>query len=107
MSTEPDLFRGAAAYYVRYRVPYPTELIEALRQHTRPSGEGRLLDLGCGTGEIALPMSGFFREVWAVDLQSEMIELARLKAERLGAANVRWILGRAEDVEAPPASFEL
>src|SRR5207247_8702458 len=52
-------------------------------------------------------MSEFFREVWAVDVQAEMIEQARMKAEHLRVTNVRWMLGRAEDLEAPSAFFEL
>jgi len=107
MTAESHLFRDAADYYARYRVPYPGELFEAMRDQTRLSGEGRLLDLGCGTGEIALRMSRFFRDVWAVDVEPEMIAHGRAKAERLGVANVRWMVGRAEEVEAPPGSFEL
>jgi len=36
-----------------------------------------------------------------------MIQRARSKAARAGASNVRWIVGRAEDVDAPEDSFEL
>lgn len=107
MTAEWDLFRDTADYYARYRVPYPAELFEAMRLQTRLSGKGRLLDLGFGTGEITLPMSRFFREVRAVDVEPEMIAHGRAKAERLGIANVRWLVSRAEDVEAPPGFFEL
>jgi SAM-dependent methyltransferase len=103
----PDLFSGTARYYAQYRPPYPHELIEDLRVRAEISGEGCLLDLACGTGEVALAMCRFFREVWAVDQEPEMIEMAREKAERAGVANVKWMVGRAEDVEGPPASFEL
>lgn len=102
-----DLFAGTAEYYARYRVPYPQELIDDLRVRAGITGEGRLLDLACGTGGVALPMHSFFSEVWAVDQEPEMVEVGRQKAEKCGAANVVWTVGRAEDVVAEPGSFEL
>ncbi|MCL5103538.1 MAG: class I SAM-dependent methyltransferase [Armatimonadetes bacterium] len=102
-----DLFVGTAEYYAKYRLPYPQELIDDLRMRAEITGNGRLLDLGCGTGEVALAMHTFFSEVWAVDQEPEMIEVGRRKAEQCGAANVVWMIGRAEDVEVPPNSFEM
>jgi SAM-dependent methyltransferase len=102
-----DLYLGAADYYARYRPPYPHELFETLRNEAGVDGSGRLLDLGCGTGEIAVPMSPHFREIWAVDQQPEMIELGRERAASAGASNIRWILRTAETVEAASLSFQL
>jgi hypothetical protein len=41
------------------------------------TGRGRLIDLGCGTGELALRLCSSFRDVWAVDLEPEMVEVGR------------------------------
>ena len=60
-----------------------------------------LLDLACGPGRVALRLSSYFREVWAVDLEPEMIDVGRNEAKKNGIENVRWMVGRAEDVEAP------
>jgi len=38
-----------------------------LIQHAGVSGAGRLLDLACGTGQLAFPLRRWFSEVWAVD----------------------------------------
>jgi len=100
-------FRGAAEYYDRFRPPYPQALVDDLRVWAGVTDRGRLLDLACGTGELALRLCSSFREVWAVDLEPEMVEVGRAKAARVGAGNVRWTVGRAEDVSAPPGSFEL
>ncbi len=102
-----DLFSGTAASYARYRVPYPVELLDDLRHRAGVTGEGRLLDLACGPGRVALPLAGFFSEVWVVDQEPEMIEVGRKQATQKGLTNVRWIAGRAEEVEASPCSFEL
>jgi SAM-dependent methyltransferase len=102
-----DLFQGTAYYYARYRVPYPQQLVEDLRVRAKLTGEGRLLDLACGSGRVALAFSPYFREVWAVDWESEMIEVGREEANQRGIANLYWMVSRAEDVEAPAESFEL
>ncbi len=102
-----DLFAGTAEYYARFRPPYPPALIEHLTRRARISGQGRLLDLACGTGEVALAMYGSFAEVWAQDQEKEMIEMGQRKAGEVGAHNLRWLVGRAEDLEAPSGQFEL
>jgi SAM-dependent methyltransferase len=88
-------------------VPYPQALLDDLRARAHLTGTGRLLDLGCGPGRVALPLSPYFGEVWAVDQEPEMIEVGREIAARQGATNIRWSVGRAEDVIAPAHSLEL
>lgn len=102
-----DLYSGTAEDYARFRPPYPDELLADLRHRAGVTGDGRLLDLACGPGRVTLPLAAHFREVWAVDLEPEMIDVGRARAERQGLTNVRWLVGRAEDVEAQPGSFEL
>jgi len=102
-----DAFMGAAWYYARYRVPYPPALLDDLRQRAAITGTGRLFDLACGPGRVALPLAPFFREVWAVDQEPEMIEVGQAEAARRGVTNVRWLVGRAEEIEAPAGACEL
>ena len=102
-----DLFASTAEFYARYRVPYPNELLDDLRRRARVTGEGRLLDLACGPGRVALPLAECFSEVWAVDREPEMLEVGRAGARRLSLTNIRWMVGKAEEVEASPGSFEL
>lgn len=56
-----------------------------------PAGTGNLLDLGCGTGAIALTMAHRSpgATVWAVDVNERARDLCRSNAERNGLANVR------------------
>ena len=102
-----DVFAGTAESYAKYRVPYPDALLNDLGCRAGVTGEGMLLDLACGPGRVALPLAGCFSEVWAVDQEPEMIEVGRARAKRLGLANIRWMVGQAEEVEASPGSFEL
>lgn len=102
-----DAFAGTACYYARYRVPYPRALTDDLLKRAGGSGDGRLLDLACGPGRIAIPLASSFQEVWAVDREPEMIEIAQQDAKDRGITNIRWMVGKAEDLGAQPSSFQL
>lgn len=93
-----DLYRGTAAFYDRYRPPYPASLLADLVRRLPVSGTGRLLDLACGTGQVALALADRFTEVVAVDQEQEMVAFGRAKAEAAGVGNVRWVAGPAESV---------
>lgn len=75
-------------------IPRPdTEtLVEAALARAPEAATGRLLDLGTGTGAIALAFAserpGW--EVLGVDIRPEAVALARHNAERLGLANARF-----------------
>lgn len=103
-----DLFAGTAEYYARYRIAYPERLLQDLLERSGTSSPGgRLVDLACGTGEIALRLAPHFDEVLAVDQEPEMITVARRKADGAGVTNLRWTVGRAEDLDISPGSVDL
>jgi SAM-dependent methyltransferase len=102
-----DLFRGTAGYYDRYRLPYPEPMIADLVRRAQVSEHGRLLDLACGTGQLAFPLRQWFSEVWAVDQEPDMVEMVRSKAAATGAENIRAIVADAETFDAEPDHFEL
>jgi SAM-dependent methyltransferase len=102
-----DLYRGSAGYYERYRLPYPEAMLADLIERAEVSGHGRLLDLACGTGQLAFPLRRWFGEVWAVDREPDMVEMVRAKAEAQGAEDVRPIVSDAEVLDAEPDYFDL
>jgi ubiquinone/menaquinone biosynthesis C-methylase UbiE len=102
----PDLYRGTAAYYDRFRLPYPAPLIDDLCRRTSAHGSGRLLDVACGPGTATFALCDRFAEVWAVDQEPETIDFASRKAATRGVHNVRWMPGRAEDID-PDEIFDL
>ena len=102
----PDLFRGKAQCYDRFRLSYPDPLIADLVRRTGSSGRGRLLDLACGTGQLAFALQSSFAEVWAVDQEPDMVEVVRSKAAA-GAGRVRPVVSSAEELDAPAGHFSL
>lgn len=102
-----DLFKGTARDYDRFRVPYPSTLIDDLLSRAEVTGTGRLLDLACGTGQISFAIHSSFEEVWAVDQEQDMIGVGRENAEEAGVRNMRFLTSSAEDLIAPEESFDL
>lgn len=102
-----DLYRGTAEYYDRFRVRYSQEMMAELVDWAQPSGGGRLLDLACGTGQIAFALAEHFDEVWAVDQEPDMIGMVRHKARTAAAGHVRGVVSSAEGLDAPSDAFEL
>jgi len=102
-----DAFAGTVDDYVRYRPPYDVGMLrEVLDRAALPAG-ARLIDLACGPGRLTFAIADRFADVLAVDLEPEMIAAARVEAARRGVRHIRWIVGRAEELEAPAGVFDL
>ncbi|HEY3550221.1 MAG TPA: class I SAM-dependent methyltransferase [Gaiellaceae bacterium] len=70
---------------------------------------GRALDLGTGTGVVALALAERYpeAEVVGIDLSPAMIEEARRKVERELAGRIRFEVGDASALSCPDGDFEL
>lgn len=95
---DETLFAGAAAYYVQGRHPYAPELEAVLANELALDGRGRLLDVGCGPGVVALRLARLFEEVVGIDPDAGMLEEGARRADAAGVANARWVQLRAEDL---------
>jgi SAM-dependent methyltransferase len=102
-----DLFRGTAHAYDQFRLPYPPALVDHLARSCPAEGMGTLLDLACGTGQLGFALRRHFREVWAVDLEPDMITVVRDKARTAGVTGMRTMISSAEDLTAPAGAFQL
>jgi len=63
-------------------------LLDDLRARVPLDGDSRLLDLACGTGQVAFALAADVAEVWAIDQEADSIEFATHKAQRLGLTNI-------------------
>jgi ubiquinone/menaquinone biosynthesis C-methylase UbiE len=86
-----------ATFYSRFRRGYPTEFLELLVECC--AGRcGRLLDLGCGTGQLALALADSFEKVEGIDPEPDMLREAEAAGCGRDIGNVHWIKGASTDL---------
>lgn len=76
------------------RPPCSPEVIDFIATLSRE--KSRLLDIGCGTGKLSIPLSEHFREVVSLDPSSHMIEEEKRIAGKLHS-NVEWVHSTFEE----------
>jgi SAM-dependent methyltransferase len=104
---DATLYQGSAAYYERGRLPYPAGLAEACAGVLGLDRTGRLLDVGCGPGIIALRLARLFEQVVGLDADADMLAQAARRAFDLGVANARWVHALAEDLPLDLGTFRV
>ncbi|OIJ91680.1 class I SAM-dependent methyltransferase [Streptomyces colonosanans] len=100
MSYQPDeLFTSTAPYYAKYRAGYPPQLFTHLADWLGLDCTQNALDLGTGTGAIAIPLSEHVREITAVDPDPGMLNEGRKLASARGITNIAWRLGDSHHLD--------
>lgn len=102
---DETLFAGAAPHYRRGRLPYAPALPTHLATALALTGQGRLIDVGCGPGVLSLSLAHLFAEVIGVDPDPGMIAEAHRATATADIRNVRWVQARAEDLPAGLGTF--
>lgn len=75
------------------------------REHLPP--DATVLEIGCGTGTLALELSRFARHVHALDISAEMIRIADEKKAAGQVTNVTFHRGTLEDdTRFQPGQFD-
>jgi len=92
---------GDYAKFATYMEPGALEILSQLQI---PPGSD-VLDVGCGAGQIALPMARAGVNVTGIDIATNLIAIARARAAQEGLP-VRFDEGDAEDLPYPDASFD-
>jgi demethylmenaquinone methyltransferase/2-methoxy-6-polyprenyl-1,4-benzoquinol methylase len=65
----------------------------------------RILDMAGGTGDVAFRMAKRGAQVTVADINSDMLEVGKLRAEQRGL-DLAWMVENAERLSFPDASFD-
>jgi len=93
---DPESYRGTYEYYVKYRPSIPKEVIDVIVKHFDVKPTDRVLDIGCGTGQVVLAMESRCGEMVCLDPDPEMIKWAK-KVTKDSEMKLVWINRSAED----------
>lgn len=88
-----SLFESAVPYYARYRPGYPPDKVAALAAQAGVDTRHRVIDVGCGTGQLTIPLARNAGHVTAIDPVGAMLEAGRRTAAAAGVGNVTWLRG--------------
>jgi SAM-dependent methyltransferase len=105
--TSHGLFAGTSESYARFRPGYPGEFFDDLIRRFRLDGSGRLLDLGCGTGQLTIPLAQHFSEATGMDPEPDMLTAAAQHAVAGKVGNVTWVRGGSADLPGQLGRFRL
>jgi ubiquinone/menaquinone biosynthesis C-methylase UbiE len=86
--------RSVAQAYAA-RPPYPAEFFDIVAELLPPARPRRILELGCGTGDVTLGLIGRAERIDAIDPSAAMLDIARSRP-RADDSSIRWIEATAE-----------
>ena len=98
-------FDSTVPFYARYREPYPASFFREVAGREGVKGTERLIDIGCGPGSLAIGFAPYVKSCVGVDVETEMLEAARVEAARAGV-HIELVQARIEDLPADIGHFQ-
>jgi ubiquinone/menaquinone biosynthesis C-methylase UbiE len=91
-----------------HHTPAGLEKVTAAVLAAVTAGPGdKVLDLGCGTGQLSLPLAERGASVLAIDVSAGMIERLAEKAQQRSLPNLEGLATPVEDLSLPEGSIDL
>ncbi len=106
-TNESNPFTSTEEYYASHRPEYGDAATEYLRGRFELDESSRVLDLGCGAGQIAVPLAAHAGKIIGMDPNEEMLREARKRSEAAGRENIEWIVGSDSDLSNELGTFHL
>jgi|GEM_PF-2351101 len=99
MIPDLSLFQGTAKYYSAYRNGYAEALYEEITRKAKLGKDSTVLDVGTGTGTIAMDLAPRVKIVYALDPSREMLDEAKRIAKEKSIEDVVFIEDVAENID--------
>ncbi len=95
-----DFAGSTARHYRRFRRDVPGAVLVQLCEVLELTHADSVLDLGCGTGQVAVPLAARVGSVIAVDPEPDMLAQLDARTQDQGVENVLAVLGADSDLAA-------
>jgi SAM-dependent methyltransferase len=105
MTRRPDSFDKVAVLYEHARPHYPLAVVDDLFSLTGLQPGCNVLEIGCGTGQITVPLAERGVRITALEPGPRLAAIARAKLA--ACAEVVVAESRFEDYQLPPEPFDL
>ncbi len=105
MPRRPESFNEVAELYDRARPLYPRAIVDDIVALTGAQPGDRVLEIGCGTGQITVPLAERGVRITALEPGTELAAIARAKLAAYPDAAVVEL--RFEDYDLPAEPFDL
>jgi len=99
-------FESAEDHYRAHRPGYGTAAFTSLEDRFALA-DGRVLDLGCGAGQLTVPLAERAAAVVAMDPNERMLDHARDRVREQGLENVTFRVGSDADLPDRDGTFRL
>jgi SAM-dependent methyltransferase len=107
ISRQRRVWSGRVASWDQHGSAALTAVTAAVLEAADVPGGAQVVDLGCGTGQISLPLAMRGAQVLAVDVSSAMVRRLRSEARRRGASGLEGLALPIEELVLPPGSVDL
>jgi SAM-dependent methyltransferase len=104
---EREFFDASSAAQVADEAPVPTEHVLMLLELLGDPKQLRVLDCGCGAGELALELAERGASVIGFDLSPESVRLMGQRAEQLGVPSPAGLVSVMERLPFPDGAFDV
>lgn len=94
---------GPAGLAIRTKPEWDAQIVQSLIQLLPPAG--RVLDVGCGYGRIAIPLAELGYEVTGLDISSNLLRAARREGSRRHL-RIRFDAGSMTELPYPSGTFD-
>ena len=106
LSWQKDVWDAMSRAYEQEIDPRMAPIVAGVVRRAAPRANTTALDLGCGTGSVAMKLAAAGARVRAIDISEEMLRITEARAARAGF-DIRVDEGRAEHIPALDASYDL
>jgi 2-polyprenyl-3-methyl-5-hydroxy-6-metoxy-1,4-benzoquinol methylase len=87
--------------------PALDRVVASVVEQADPRKDMAAVDLGCGSGQLSIPLAHRVERVLAVDISPAMVDLLHANMEKAGLSNIESRVSPIEAVDLAPSSVDL